>query len=89
MITEFDIPISRIADIYEKNGWFPVMEDGSIFDGGDLEEKIREAIHRLLRYTDEEYDPKEGSYTTETMRLRVERFEDFGQIYLNIGSVEW
>lgn len=84
MLTELDLTIDEIAEIYCQKGWYPASNEDA-----DVEGEIRSVLRMLLREIVK--TPEASSGLVETMRLRVQKDPDgnFAQLYLNIGTVEW
>lgn len=84
MLTELDLSVDEIADIYYDQKWYPASQEA--LDAG---EEIRGVLRMLLREIVKVPEREEGS--VETMRLRLQKDPDcnMATLYLNIGTVEW
>ena len=84
MLTELDLSISELAEIYHRHRWFPATNEDI-----DIETRLRETLRDLLSIIEEYPERQEG--IAGTMRLFLEKDPEcnMAQIYLQIGSVEW
>lgn len=87
VLTELDLTVSDLAEIYYAHKWFPVNRGGK--SDVDVEEKIRTVLRDLIGTIVQIPEREDGM--AGTMRLHLEKDPDcnYASIYLQIGSVEW
>lgn len=83
MLTELDLTIEELAQIYQDHRWYPATQVP------DVETELRKVFRELLGVIQEYPESEDG--VAGAMRIHIEKDPEgnFGQIYLQIGLVEW